>query len=234
MIPLRDENPTHITPVVTWALVAANVVVFVLQLLGSNGQNLGLMAYAMVPFEITRGLQVRPFPPVEPAWITVFTSMFMHGGLMHIGFNMLYLLVFGNNIEDRLGHGRFLLFYLGCGVAASLAQVASAPASVVPMLGASGAVAGVLGAYLVLYPRASVICLLTLGFFWTTTAVPAVLVLGFWIVGQLFSASLGSGGQVGGGIAYWAHIGGFFCGLVLMVMLGGLQSSPRRRAPGRW
>lgn len=234
MIPLRDENPTRITPVVTWTLVAANVAVFVLQLLNSTGKSLGLMAYAMVPLEITRGVQVRPFAPVEPAWITIFTSMFMHGGLLHIGSNMLYLLVFGNNIEDRMGHARFLAFYLVCGVVAAFAQIASNPASPIPTLGASGAVAGVLGAYLLLYPGASVICLVMLGFYWTTTAIPAVVVLGFWIVGQLLSASLGSGGQVGGGIAYWAHIGGFFAGLLLMVLLGGRSSPPRRRARAPW
>ncbi len=234
MIPLRDNNPTRAAPVVTWLLVAANAVVFALQLSHASGSHLGLMKYAMIPREITSGAQVGAFPHVHPAWITIFTSMFMHGGLLHIGSNMVYLIIFGNNIEDRLGHFKYLFFYLACGVAAGLAHTLSAPDSMVPTLGASGAVAGVLGAYMVLYPGASVICLVWLGFFITTVEIPALIVLGFWIGGQILSARMGSGTQLGGGIAYWAHIGGFFTGIILLFILGGISKHSYSRVRRSW
>lgn len=229
MIPLRDNNPTRSVPYVTWVLVGANVFVYVLQILSSRAGQPGLVQYAMIPLEVVTGRQVGPFAPVQPAWMTVFTSMFMHGGLLHIGSNMLYLAIFGNKVEDRLGHARFLFFYLACGFLAAMAHVLSAPYSTVPTLGASGAVAGVLGAYFLLYPHAQVTCLIFIVFFITTVELPAVIVLGFWIAGQIMSASQGAGMQVGGGIAYWAHIGGFFAGMLMLTLLGG-QTRRRYRA----
>lgn len=209
--------------------MAINVVVFLMQLADSGPRTMGLLAYAMIPRELVTGQQVPPHPAVDPAWITIFTSMFMHGGLLHIGSNMLYLIVFGNNIEDRLGHFRYLLFYLASGIAAALAHIASDPASTIPTLGASGAVAGVLGAYLVAYPHARIVNLVFLFYILTTVELPAIVVLGFWIVTQLLSANIGGGSQVGGGVAYWAHIGGFAAGIVLLFLLGGMAQSKRRR-----
>jgi len=229
LIPLHDDNPTRTFPFVTWLLVAANVAAYILQVLNSRGPHPGLVEYAMIPLEVVTGRQVPPFAPVHPAWLTIFTSMFMHGGLLHIGSNMLYLAIFGNNVEDRLGHFRFLVFYLGSGFLAAVAHILSGPFSTVPTLGASGAVAGVLGAYFLLYPHARVTCLVFLFFFITTVELPAVIVLGFWIIGQILSASAGAGMQVGGGIAYWAHIGGFFAGMLLISMMGSRTAPPRRR-----
>jgi membrane associated rhomboid family serine protease len=158
-----------------------------------------------------------------PAFLTIFTSMFMHGGLFHIGGNMLYLWIFGNNVEDTLGHGRYLLFYLLSGVAAALAQTAVGPSSMVPMVGASGAVSGVLGAYLLLFPHARVTTLIILGFFFRLVQIPAMVVLGFWIVLQLLNG-LGSFGS-SGGVAFFAHIGGFLVGMGLLYVL-----KPRARS----
>jgi membrane associated rhomboid family serine protease len=156
--------------------------------------------------------------------VTIFTSMFMHGGLFHIAGNMLYLWIFGNNVEDTLGHGRYLIFYLACGVAAAMAQTAVGPGSPIPMVGASGAVSGVLGAYLLLFPHAHVTTLIILGFFFRLVQIPAVIVLGFWIVLQVLNG-LGSFGA-SGGVAFFAHIGGFVAGLGLLFVL-------RRRARTR-
>lgn len=188
----------------------------------------------MVPLEVVTGRQVPPYAPVHPAWLTIFTSMFMHGGLLHIGSNMLYLAIFGNNVEDRLGHFRFFIFYMACGFLAAVAHILSAPFSPVPTLGASGAVAGVLGAYFLLYPHARVTCLVFLFFFVTTIQLPAVIVLGFWIIGQILSASSGAGMQVGGGIAYWAHIGGFFAGMLLISAMAPSRAQARRRYDRRY
>jgi len=226
MIPLRDENPTYTTPVVTYALIAANILVFLywLALGGSRGPVMGL---AMVPREITTGEDILANSP-HPLWITIFTSMFMHGGVLHIAGNMLYLWIFGNNIEDTLGHFRFLVFYLLCGVGAALTHIASAPLSTVPTVGASGAIAGVLGAYLVLYPDARIITLIFLGFFITTAAIPAVILLGYWFLIQLLSAQLQPPAL--GGVAYWAHVGGFVTGIILIFMFGGRRLVRRRRS----
>ena len=226
MIPLRDENPTSTTPVVTWTLVGINVLVFLNQILNGLGQaNLGrfrfagLMEYAMVPAWVTGARLAPPFVPDPP--LTIFTSMFLHGGWMHILGNMVYLVVFGNNIEDRLGHVKFLLFYLGSGFLAAFAHILSDPTSPIPTVGASGAIAGVMGAYIVSYPSARVICAVFLGFFYTTIEVPAIIVLGVWILTQVGSATMQAGTQMGGGVAYLAHIGGFFGGIVLLFLLGG-------------
>lgn len=212
MIPLRDENPTHITPVVTYLLIGLNVIVYIFQyLLGSADPEM-VYAFAMIPDQVTGGTNLT-------AWLTIFTSMFMHGGLAHIGGNMLYLWIFGDNVEDAMGHGRYLAFYLLGGVIASLAHILTNPNSQVPTVGASGAIAAVLGAYLILYPRSRVVTLIPLGYFIRLTMVPAAIVLGLWFVLQLFQGVLSLGGPDVGGVAFWAHIGGFVVGVVLAKLL---------------
>jgi membrane associated rhomboid family serine protease len=165
-----------------------------------------------------------------PPWLTVFTSMFLHGGLFHVGGNMLYLWIFGDNVEDSMGRGRFVAFYLLCGAVAAAAQYASHPGSTVPMIGASGAVSGTLGAYLVLHPRAHVWTLVGVGWFWRLLPVPAVVVLGFWVVVQAINAlgTFGSGRT--GGVAFLAHVGGFVAGLALIPLF----RRSRRVASRRW
>jgi membrane associated rhomboid family serine protease len=237
MIPLRDDNPTRITPWVTWAILAANIAVYLLQATGGmystqTGLEGSLSGWTMVPRELTRGVDLAiNGETLRPFWLTIFTSMFMHGGLMHILGNMVYLVVFGNNIEDALGHGRFLVFYLACGVLAALAQIFWNPGSPIPTLGASGAIAGVLGAYLLLFPHARVNTLVFLGIFITTVRLPALILLGFWIISQFFShltgALAGPEGNETGGVAYMAHIGGFIAGFVLIKLFGG--QPPRER-----
>lgn len=226
MIPLRDENPIRSVPYLTYLLIAANVVVFLMEQTGGivvTERALGgpMAGWTMVPAEITggqdlptNGITLRPF------YLTLLTSTFMHGGWLHLLGNMLYLWIFGNNIEDSLGRPRFLLFYLLAGLAAAAAQIMIGPDSVIPNLGASGAIAGVLGAYLVLFPKAGVDSLIFLGIFFTKIRVPAFVLLGFWIVSQFFSQFLGSlmthGGGDTGGVAYMAHIGGFIAGCLLI------------------
>ena len=203
MIPLRDIIPSRTTPYVTISLISLNVLVFLYEL--SIGR-------AVDAFTLYWGLV-----PAAFSWVTVFTSMFLHGGLLHVGGNMLYLWIFGDNVEDRMGHGRFLVFYLLCGVAAALAQTITAPDSVVPMVGASGAIAGVMGAYFVLYPKSRIVTLIPLFFFFQVIEVPAILFLGIWFVMQ-FLSGVGSivttaGGGPAGGVAFWAHVAGFVAGI---------------------
>ncbi|KJH72852.1 rhomboid family intramembrane serine protease [Aliterella atlantica] len=227
MVPLRDNNPTTITPYVTYGLFAANIAVFIFQLSLSEPQLAGFFQIAaMVPRELSGGSCPRSFlaQPI-PEWATLFTSQFLHGGFLHIAGNMLFLWIFGNNIEDRLGHFKFLFFYLTCGALAALAQWFFSQGSCIPSLGASGAIAGVMGAYILRFPHAKVLTLVPLGFFLTTFQLPAYLFLGFWFLQQAFFsfASLGVRTNVGmesGGIAYWAHAGGFVVGAVLGPMLG--------------
>jgi len=229
MIPLRDENPTRTTPFVTIALIAANVAAFLLQLGTERGR---MLAFALVPYDLTSGTDV-VFPGgPQPVFLTIFTSMFMHANILHIAGNMLYLWIFGNNVEDTLGHFRFLLFYLACGVAAAAAQIVMDPASQVPMMGASGAIGGVLGGYLMLFPGANIVTLVFLGFFITTANIPAIFVLGIWILTQVVSLQYmaGYGGHMQGGVAYAAHIGGFLAGVILILLLGGRGRARRRRA----
>jgi rhomboid family protein len=201
MIPLRDIIPSRTTPVVTITLIAINVLVFLYEL--SLGR-------AVDAFTLYWGLV-----PAAFSWVTVVTSMFLHGGFMHVAGNMLYLWIFGDNVEDRMGHGRFLVFYLLCGVAAALAQTITQPDSVIPMVGASGAIAGVMGAYFVLYPRSRIVTLIPLFFFFQVIEVPAILFLGIWFIMQ-FISGLGSIVTVAGntgGIAVWAHVAGFVAGI---------------------
>ena len=217
MIPLRDEIPTHRTPIVTYALIALNVLVFIFQYLFSAGDPELVYSFAMVPALVTGNFGLWPY-------LTIFTSMFMHGGLAHIGGNMLYLWIFGDNVEDRLGHVKYLAFYLIGGVAASLAHLLTNPGSQIPTVGASGAIAAVLGAYLVLFPQSRIVTFIPLGFFMRLTVVPAVIVLGMWFVLQLFSGVLSLGGPDVGGVAFWAHIGGFVIGVLMA-----LPFIPKRR-----
>jgi membrane associated rhomboid family serine protease len=228
VFPLRDDNPHFLTPLVTYGLIAANVLAWALlqgfgsePLLSSSVCRLGL-----IPGEL---LQTAPpgarFPIDEntvcvlgeSAWYTPLTSMFMYGGWMHLIGNMWFLWIFGNNVEDSMGHVRFLIFYLLCGAAAAAAQTFTDPDSIIPMVGASGAIGGVMGAYVLLYPRVNVHMLIFLGFYVTTIAVPAVFMLGYWFVLQLVSGAASIGAE-GGGVAFWAHVGGFVAGAVLVLV----------------
>lgn len=210
MIPLHDDNPTRRLPWLTFLLIAANAAAFAYEAT--------LSAPALTALITDRGFVPARFfaNPLDPAQlVTVITATFLHGGWLHLLGNMLYLWIFGNNIEDRLGALRFAAFYLVCGAAATFAQAFMAPGSTTPMIGASGAIAGVLGAYLLLYPGARVVTLIPIFFYIEVAALPAAFVIGFWFLLQL-AQGVGSIGTVaaGGGVAWWAHIGGFVIGLV--------------------
>lgn len=227
MFPIRDDNPTFLTPYTTYGLIAANVAVWVLvQGLGSDPTLArSLCELALIPGELLQtvaaGTEIAVGPRTvcvlssESNWLTPVTSMFMHGGWMHIIGNMWFLWIFGNNVEDAMGSVRFAVFYVLCGLVAAAAQIFSNPASAVPMVGASGAIGGVMGAYILLFPRVRVHMLVFLGFIITTIAVPAVLMLGYWFLVQLLSG-FASAGATGGGVAFWAHIGGFVAGSALI------------------
>ncbi len=215
MIPLRDDNPSRITPFVSYTLIGLCILVFLWQAtLGPvRGQQV-IYALGVIPATLIRDLSLPPHIELVDPWITIFTSMFMHGGWMHLIGNMLYLWIFGDNVEDSMGHGRFLVFYLLCGVAAVFAQALPDPNSQIPMVGASGAISGVLGAYLLLYPHARVLVAIPVFFVLHTARLPAGWVLAFWFGLQLLSNMLSSG--AGGGVAFRAHIGGFLAGMILI------------------
>jgi rhomboid family protein len=243
MLPLRDNIPTGRTAYVTYALIAANVLVYFFWQRGgftfgdpSNAHYIcQLQGYAAIPREVTHpGTQVLiangcPNPPTASPYVTVFTAMFMHGGLLHLGGNMLFLWIFGNNVEDAMGPVKYIVFYLLGGVAALVLQVVFDPNSTVPTLGASGAIAAVLGGYLLLFPRAKVVTVIFIVFFFTILELPALLVLGFWFVEQaLFAAnSIGTMGG-GGGVAYFAHVGGFVFGLAAVKVLANQKRVDRQ------
>ena len=228
MVPLSDNNPTRTRPYVVFVLIILNVLIFLneykLSLQGTGEAVLDqfFRVWAIVPAELTDSFNGQiPNPASE--WFTLISSQFLHGGFAHLGGNMLYLWIFGNNIEDQLGHRRFIVFYLACGALAGLAQWVFAPESTVPTLGASGAIAGVMGAYIIRFPKAQILTLLPLFFIFTTIRVPAIFFLGWWFVQQAFYsvASLGANADMGaGGVAYWAHAGGFVFGVVLGPLLG--------------
>ena len=236
MIPLKDDIPTARTPVVTISLIAINVLVFLYQLSLGPHQRVFIYALGAVPFEISNNIDLVPTVNI-PLKATILTAMFIHGGTFHIFGNMLYLWIFGNNVEDTLGRFRFLLFYLLCGYIAAYSQIYMNPSSRVPMIGASGAVSGVLAAYLLLYPHARILTLIFLGFFIQIIRVPALLVLSFWIILQLINgtAALSGGGT---NVAWFAHIGGFAAGLLLLkiFLIRGAPVSSEVRAPRarRW
>jgi membrane associated rhomboid family serine protease len=213
LIPFRDRDPMNIFPIVTVLIIAANVLVFVYELyLMAEGQlRVFFVLAAMIPYNVTHHLNAHTA-------LTFLTSMFMHGGWMHLIGNMLYLSIFGNNVEGTLGQLPYLIFYLACGVAASMAQIAIDPTSPIPHLGASGAIAGVLGAYIVTYPKARIRAVLFIGLIRLIT-LPAFVVLGLWFVLQLFRGVGSLGAQTGGGVAYFAHIGGFVVGALLMAII---------------
>jgi membrane associated rhomboid family serine protease len=236
VMPLGDDNlDRHRTPYVTYVLIAINIVVWLLEL--SGGERF-INGYSTIPFEIThntdlvesqsvdvggQSISIPMYPGPKPIYLTLLTAMFMHASWMHIIGNMLYLWIFGDNIEDRLGHGKFIFFYLVCGLAATAAHVVFSANSVIPSLGASGAIAGVLGAYLILFPKKNVRVL----FARQIVNMPAFIVLGLWIALQIFSQIGVSGGQ-SSGVAYLAHIGGFFAGAVLIFLFGGRRlAAPR-------
>lgn len=233
MIPFRDENPTRTFPFVTVALIAANTIVLLYQIgLPEPAQQALAYRWAAVPAAIVHGVQqvdgLPIGPPGLPLWVTLFTSMFMHGGLAHLLGNMLYLWIFGNNVEDALGHVGYLAFYLLCGLLAMSAQVAVSPDSLIPALGASGAIAGVLGAYLIRFPRARVLTLVFFFLFIQVVRLPAVWLLGFWFVFQLAAGGASLAAPQAGGVAYFAHVGGFIAGMVFMGVFG-LFRPPRPR-----
>jgi membrane associated rhomboid family serine protease len=222
VIPLHDDNPTSTRPIVTVGILITCVLVYVWQhlLLSNTGTQQAAYVFGLVPAVLTGREMLPDEIAVIPAWASIFTSMFMHGGFWHLAGNMLYLWIFGNNIEDAMGHARFLVFYLLCGVAAVFAQVLPNPGSIIPMVGASGAISGVLGAYMLLFPRARVLLGLPLGFLIVQLGrFPAIWVLAAWFVMQLVMGAIAAAKAVGesqGGIAFGAHIGGFIAGLALI------------------
>ena len=226
MIPIRDEIKTHRTPIVNYALVVINVLVFLWMFLNSANLESIYYQYALIPANFLNGIDMGDITDL-------FTSMFMHGGWMHLIGNMLYLWIFGDNIEDRLGHIGYLLFYLAGGLAAALLQTLISPSSQIPMVGASGAIAAVLGAYLVMYPNSRVYTFIPIGFYARVQLVPAIVVLGLWFLLQLISGVGSLSVLDQGGTAYFAHIGGFIFGLIV----GGLfkrRGLDPRPAPPSW
>ena len=247
MFPIKDNIPTERFAVVTVTLIALNVIVYFF--IQQGGLTLGdpssqhyvcnLYDYAAIPHELTQpgqqvGLQGCGAPADVSPYLTVFTAMFMHGGLLHLGGNMLFLWIFGNNVEDSMGPLKFVLFYLLGGVAAVALQVAIDPDSLVPTIGASGAIAAVLGGYILLFPRARVLTVIFIVFFFTLVEIPAILVLGFWFIQQVlfgyFDLTDPTGG--GGGVAYFAHIGGFAFGLLTIKLWATRRRKPE--PPRRW
>jgi membrane associated rhomboid family serine protease len=234
LFPIGDDNTERqVVPFVTYMLIVSNVLVFLYQLAAGDPFTYG---YSVVPAEITRGEDIRGvvrvagsrlplYPGPQPVYLTLLTSMFMHGGWSHLLGNMLYLWIFGDNVEDRMGHAKFLIFYLICGILASFTHIFFGPTSLIPSLGASGAIAGVLGAYLVLFPHQGVRVLL----WWNVIQLPAIIVIGFWGLLQFLNGfgSLGNVGR-GGGVAYMAHIGGFVAGILLVFLF---RNPPTRRVP---
>ena len=228
MIPLRDDNPHFLTPFATYTIVALNVAMWTLvqglgrePALASSVCTLGLLPgelLGILPagFQIPLGPELACVISGHPNWLTAFTHMFLHGSWMHIIGNLWFLWIFGNNVEDSMGHARFVLFYLLCGLAAATAQMLADPGSGIPMVGASGAIGGVMGAYVILYPRVNVHMLFFLGFYVTTFAIPAVWMIGYWFLVQMLGG-LGSLGAQGGGVAFWAHVGGFIAGAALVL-----------------
>lgn len=229
LFPIRDDNPNFLTPYATVGILVVNVAVWAL-LQGFGGEpslSASICRFGLIPGELLERVTPGARLPLGPGmtcvlgegggWHTVLTSMFLHGGWLHIIGNLWFLWIFGNNVEDAMGPVRFVLFYLLCGAGAAALQVAADPASTIPMVGASGAIGGVMGAYVLLYPRVHVHLLLFLGFYVTTVAVPAVFMLGYWLLLQLVGGFTSLNAS-GGGVAFWAHVGGFVAGAILIFL----------------
>ena len=211
MIPLKDDNPTSGKPIVTYFLIASCILIFLIQITSQSYKTGQLFySYGLIPSVLMGNNQLPLDLYAIPSWLTIFTSMFMHGGFMHLAGNMLYMWIFADNIEDCLGPKKFLIFYLLAGIGAAMTQVLIDTQSQVPMVGASGAIGGVLGAYLINFPKAKVLVLIPFGFFSQLIKIRALYVLGFWFILQFISS--------GGGIAYAAHIGGFISGMILILL----------------
>ena len=232
MIPISDSPHARRYPYVTIAFIVANVLVFLYEMLLPEQQlDQFVRTYGLTPIEITSALG-EPLAVALPIYFTLVTSMFLHGGLLHIFGNMIFLWVFGDNVESRLGHVRFVIFYFLSGLGASMLHIAVQPESTIPSIGASGAIAGVLAAYLLYYPYAQVRTLIFLIPFVTITRISAIFLIGFWIVIQLFSGLAELGASSMGGVAYWAHVGGFVVGFILaMIMEPSERPAPSRPSP---
>jgi len=222
LLPIRDDNPTRRFPIVTIALVAINIAIYIYTLTLPGQQALAELynRYALFPKAIVTGHPVVS-NQIQPVYLSLFTSMFLHDSPLplHVGSNMLFLWIFGNNVEDVFGRFKYIIFYLFAGIAGSLLQIAIDPNSTIPNIGASGAVSGVLAAYLILFPSARVLTVIPIIFFFTVVRIPAIVVIGFWFLLQVFSAFFGMGGAASGGVAYFAHIGGFAAGLLMTLFI---------------
>ena len=227
MIPLKDDNPTSGKPIVTYCVIGLCILIFLIQL-SSQSYKTGQLfySYGLIPSVLMGHNQLPMDLYAIPGWLTIFTSMFMHGGFMHLAGNMLYMWIFADNIEDNLGPSKFLLFYLIAGVGAAITQVLMDTQSQVPMIGASGAIGGVLGAYLINYPNARVLVLIPFGFFSQLIKIKALYVLGFWFILQFISS--------GGGVAYAAHIGGFISGIILILFFNKTIRKKNKISKGPW
>ena len=227
MIPLKDDNPTSGKPIVTYFIIGLCILIFLIQL-SSQSYKTGQLfySYGLIPSVLMNINQLPMDLYVLPAWVTIFTSMFMHGGFMHLLGNMLYMWIFADNIEDDLGHIKFLIFYLLAGIGAAMTQVLIDTNSQIPMVGASGAIGGVLGAYLINYPNAKVLVLIPFGFFSQLIKIKALYVLGLWFVLQFISS--------GGGVAYAAHIGGFISGIILILFFNKKIKRKNKITKGPW
>lgn len=221
MIPLKDNVPSYRPPIVTVALISLNCLIYLYLLSLGEAYQLALVKWGTIPYEVTHGVELTPELSFSIP-LSLFSSMFLHGGFFHLAGNMLYLWIFGDNVEDQLGHVKFLVFYIVCGLAASLLHIFTTPSSQIPMVGASGAIAGVLGAYMIRFPGARILTLIFFGFFIRIVAIPALFVLGFWFILQLLYG-LPSIGSTSGGVAFFAHVGGFLVGIPLFKILTGFS-----------
>jgi membrane associated rhomboid family serine protease len=231
VIPLKDENPSNTVPVINILLIVTNISVFIyMNYFTPLSTRSIIFKLGFIPYELSHFVDVNP-KNLVPIPLTIFTAMFMHGGWLHLLSNMLYLWIFGDNIEDKLGHINYLIFYITCGITATLVHGFININSRIPTLGASGAIAGVLGAYMFLFPKARIKTLLFLGIFFQIIHVPAIIMLGYWILIQILSAYAEYGSKTGAGIAWFAHIGGIVAGLVLIVVM---KKRGRRRYLKKW
>jgi membrane associated rhomboid family serine protease len=245
MFPIRDDNPTLGTPAITVVLIGLNVAAWILvQGMGAEPTlSQSVCELGLIPGELLGRIPVGQALPMsrdlscvigQPHWYTPLSSMFLHGGWLHLIGNMWFLWLFGNNVEDSMGHGRYLVFYLLCGLAAAAAQTLVNPNSAIPMVGASGAISGVMGAYIVLYPKVRVHMIIFLGFFITRAVVPAYVMLGYWFLLQIIGGLPSLGGEDTGGVAVWAHAGGFLAGAALILLFRDDDLVARHRALARY